>query len=104
VIARIWKGITREEDRDSYFAYLNKTGLPIAPRQGIAACGYSAARSTAKRNSHSYRSGSLGYPSKPSSARSQKVVYYPGNRKFLLELEPHVTHYEVLASPCSIGS
>jgi hypothetical protein len=28
VIARIWKGITRQEDRDAYWEYLNKTGLP----------------------------------------------------------------------------
>jgi heme-degrading monooxygenase HmoA len=28
VIARIWKGITRQQDRDSYLEYLNKTGLP----------------------------------------------------------------------------
>jgi hypothetical protein len=29
----------------------------------------------------------------------EKAVYYPEDRKFLLELEAHVTHYEVLVSP-----
>ena len=28
----------------------------------------------------------------------EKAVYYPEDKKFLLELEPRVTHYEVLQS------
>jgi hypothetical protein len=27
MIARIWRGVTREADKDTYFAYLQKTGL-----------------------------------------------------------------------------
>ena len=29
----------------------------------------------------------------------EKAVYYPEDRKFLIELDPHVTHWEVLAAP-----
>ena len=29
----------------------------------------------------------------------EKAKYYPEDAGFLLELEPHVTHYEVVASP-----
>jgi heme-degrading monooxygenase HmoA len=29
----------------------------------------------------------------------ENAVYYPEDKKFLLELEPHVAHYEVLAQP-----
>jgi hypothetical protein len=29
----------------------------------------------------------------------QKAVYYPEDEKFLLKLNPHVVHYEVLVSP-----
>jgi len=28
----------------------------------------------------------------------EKAVYYPKDKKFLLELDPNVTHYEVLQS------
>jgi len=28
MIARIWRGITKESDKDRYFDYLNKTGVP----------------------------------------------------------------------------
>ena len=31
----------------------------------------------------------------------EKAVYYPEDQNFLLELEPHVAHYELLAQ---IGS
>lgn len=29
----------------------------------------------------------------------EKAKYYPEDEKFLLELEPNVTHYEVLVQP-----
>ena len=29
----------------------------------------------------------------------EKAVYYPEDSKFLLELEPNVTHYEILEQP-----
>ena len=29
----------------------------------------------------------------------EKAVYYPEDNKFLLELEPNVTHYEILTQP-----
>ncbi|MGA8904462.1 MAG: hypothetical protein WB661_05570 [Candidatus Bathyarchaeia archaeon] len=28
----------------------------------------------------------------------EKAVYYPEDKKFLLELEPNVVHYKILAS------
>ena len=45
MIARIWRGATREADKDTYFEYLQKTGLKeyaVHPRQsgcvGFTAC------------------------------------------------------------------
>ena len=29
----------------------------------------------------------------------EKAVYYPKDKEFLLELEPHVVHYEVVVAP-----
>lgn len=31
----------------------------------------------------------------------EKAVYYPEDRKFLFQMEPHVAHYEVLSQPRS---
>jgi heme-degrading monooxygenase HmoA len=39
MIARIWRGVTREADKDTYFEYLQKTGLKeyasIPGNQGV---------------------------------------------------------------------
>lgn len=32
----------------------------------------------------------------------EKAKYYPEDAAFLLEFEPHVTHYEVLVKPAQI--
>jgi len=29
----------------------------------------------------------------------EKAVYYPKDKEFLLELDPHVLHYEVVVAP-----
>jgi heme-degrading monooxygenase HmoA len=101
MIARSWRGITREADKDTYFAYLQKTGLPDYAntkgnrgvwvlrrvRDGIAEFllislwdSYDAIRAFAGPD-------------------FEKAVYYPEDTKFLLELEPNVSHYEVLSAP-----
>jgi len=101
MIARTWRGLTREADKDAYFEYLQKTGLPAYAetkgnrgvwvlrrvRDGLAEfllislwdC-YESIRAFAGRD-------------------FEKAVYYPEDRKFLLELEPNVSHYEVLRGP-----
>ena len=39
IIARIWRGVTRESDKDTYFEYLQQTGLKeyasIPSNQGV---------------------------------------------------------------------
>ncbi len=101
MIARMWTGRTRAADKDTYFDYLNKTGLPdygaTKGNRGVWVLrrvqkdiaeftlislwdSYEAIRAFA-------------------GAEYEKAVYYPEDKKFLLELDPHVTHYEVLAGP-----
>jgi len=100
MIARTWRGITREADKDTYFEYLQKTGLPDYAntkgnrgvwvlrrvRDGVAEFllislwdSYDAIRAFAGPD-------------------FEKAVYYPEDKKFLLELEPNVSHYEVLSA------
>jgi heme-degrading monooxygenase HmoA len=104
MIARIWRGVTREADKDIYYDYLQKTGLPdyraTKGNLGVTVLcrvydgkaefvlttyweSYEAIRAFAGRD-------------------YEKAVYYPEDRKFLLELDPQVKHYEVLVGPDTV--
>jgi heme-degrading monooxygenase HmoA len=98
VIARIWRGLTRESDKDTYFEYLQKTGLPdyksIPGNKGVLVL----------RRVHDGRAEftlislweSYDAIKAFAGADYENAVYYPEDKRFLLELDPHVTHYEVL--------
>ena len=101
MIARTWHGMTDASKADEYLDYLNKTGV------------------------HEYRAtqGNLGvyvlrriegnvahfllltlWESEEAIKRfagpdMEVAKYYPEDEQFLLELEPTVTHYEVMAKP-----
>jgi heme-degrading monooxygenase HmoA len=98
MIARIWRGVTRLPDKDTYYDYLLKTGLAeykeTKGNRGLRVLrrvyddkvefllitlwdSWDAIKSFAGQD-------------------YEKAVYYPEDKNFLLELEPHVTHYEVL--------
>jgi heme-degrading monooxygenase HmoA len=101
MIARIWRGITREADKDTYFEYLQKTGLKeyasIPGNQGVWVL----------RRVHDGKSeftlislwDSWDAIKAFAGPEYENAVYYPEDKKFLLELDPHVTHYEVMARP-----
>jgi heme-degrading monooxygenase HmoA len=98
MIARIWTGFVREADRDVYYDYLKKTGLEeygsIPGNRGIQVLrrvrdgkceftlitlwdSYDAIRAFAGDD-------------------FEKAKYYDQDKNYLLELDPHVKHYEVL--------
>lgn len=101
MIARIWHGVTAAAKADQYLDYLNKTGLP----------GYRATEGN--RGVYLLRrvEGDLAHfltltfwDSKEAITEFagediEKARYYPEDAAFLIELEPMVTHYEVLVSP-----
>ena len=98
MIACIWRGATRLADEYIYYDYLLKTVLP----------------------EYKYTTGNRGvrvlrrvYDDKVefllitlwdswnaikafAGEDYEKAVYYPEDEKFLLQLDPHVLHYEVL--------
>ena len=101
MIARIWKGITRQQDRDTYLDYLNKTGLPdYQSTQGNRGV-FVLCRVFDDKAEFTLISLWESWDSIKNFAgpECEKAVYYPEDRKLLLELEPHVIHYEVLAAP-----
>jgi heme-degrading monooxygenase HmoA len=101
MIARIWRGFTREADKDSYFDYLQKTGLKdyasIPGNQGI----WVLRRVQGGKAEFTLISLWESWDAIKAFAGPdyENAVYYPEDKKFLLELEPQVTHYEVLSSP-----
>lgn len=98
LIARLWRGLTPADKADEYREYLNRTG--------VAACRRTAGnrgvevfrRIEAGRAEFLFVSywESLEAIRRFAGPEPERAVYYPEDRAFLLELEPNVTHYEVV--------
>jgi len=101
MIARIWRGFTREADKDIYYEYLQKTGLKdyasIPGNQGV----WVLRRVRDGKAEFTLISLWESWDAIREFAGSdyEKAVYYPEDKKFLLEMQPHVDHYEVLSPP-----
>jgi heme-degrading monooxygenase HmoA len=98
VIARVWTGRVREEQADAYLAYLKETGVEHCRRtpgnRGVSiqrriADGVAEFVFTSRWDSWDAIRAFAG-------ADAERAVYYPEDRAFLLELDPHVRHFEVL--------
>lgn len=101
MIARIWKGVTREADKDEYFEYLQKTGLKeyasVPGNQGV----WTLRRVADGRAEFTLISLWSSWAAIKAFAGDdlEKAVFYPEDEKFLLEKGPRVSHYEVLGHP-----
>ena len=98
MIARIWRGTVRESDQDSYYAYLQQTGLKeYADTPGNR--GVYTLRQVANGQCEFLL---LTLWDSWDAIRAfagpdyEKAVYYPEDEKFLLSLDLHVTHYELM--------
>jgi heme-degrading monooxygenase HmoA len=101
MIARIWRGATREADRDTYFEYLQKTGLKeyksIPGNRGV----WVLQRVYGGKSEFTLISlwDSCDGIKAFAGPDPENAVFYPDDDKFLLERGPGVTHYEVLSCP-----
>ena len=101
MIGRIWRGVTRERDKDIYFEYLQKTGIKeyasVPGNKGVWVL------RQVKDGKAEFTLLTLWESWEAIKAFAgpdyEKAVYYPEDDKFLLELDPYVSHYEVLSSP-----
>ena len=101
MIGRIWRGVTRERDKDIYFEYLQKTGIKeyasVPGNKGVWVL------RQVKDGKAEFTLLTLWESWEAIKAFAgpdyEKAVYYPEDEKFLLELDPYVSHYEVLSSP-----
>jgi heme-degrading monooxygenase HmoA len=101
MIARQWIGETLESDADTYGKYLEETGVKESRatkgNQGVWLL----------RRVHDGRAEFVvvslwdSFESIKAFAgpEYEKAVYYPEDKKFLLKLNPRVTHFEVLVGP-----
>jgi heme-degrading monooxygenase HmoA len=99
MIARIWRGVTREADKDTYFEYLQKTGLKeyasIPGNQGV----WVLRRVDDGKSEFTLISLWDSWDAIKAFAGPdpEKAVFYSEDEKFLVERGPRVTHYEVLS-------
>jgi len=99
MIARIWHGVTLAERAEEYTEYLYRTGVrecrATPGNRGV----YVLRRIQNDRAEFTFVSlwESFDAVRRFAGEDYEKAHYYPEDRDFLVELEPFVDHYEVLA-------
>jgi heme-degrading monooxygenase HmoA len=97
MIARYWRGATKAQDHDAYLQYLHRTGVTdILKTEGNRGV-HLLHRVTGDQAEFLFISLWDSFDSIRSFAglRIETAVYYPEDRKYLLELTPEVIHYEL---------
>ncbi len=98
LIARLWHGAVPDAKGDAYAAYLRRTGMAEC-RATSGNLGVEVLRRSARGETHFLF---ISYWESLDAIRSfagddvERAHYYPEDGEYLLELEPTVTHYEVL--------
>ena len=98
MIARIWRGLTRDSQAEEYFEYLKATGIKeyreIQGNQGVFVLrNITAGQAEFLLITHWESWDAI---RRFAGDEVNKAVYYPEDQKFLLALEPEVAHYKVL--------
>lgn len=99
MIARVWHGITTEALADEYQVYILATGFP-GLKSTPGNLGVMIFRRTENGKVHFVLTSfweSFDAISKFAGADIEKAKYYPADEKYLVELEPKVVHYEIVA-------
>jgi len=101
MIARVWHGVTPASKGDAYMEYLEESGLK-AYRSTPGNRGVYVLRRVEGGKADFVLISlweSMEAVRKFAGPDVERAVYYPRDRDFLLEFEPKVAHYEVLARP-----
>lgn len=97
MIARIWRGLTADDQADEYLAYLRLTGLKEY-RETPGNRGVFVLRRTQGQRCEVVLVSlweSMEAIRRFAGNSPETAKYYPEDRRFLLEMEPNVRHYEV---------
>jgi heme-degrading monooxygenase HmoA len=101
MIARTWHGVTDASKANEYLDYLKQTGVPEY-QETKGNRGVYVLRRLDRDRAHFLLLTlweSEDAIKRFAGSEIEKAKYYPEDEKFLLELEPTVTHYEVLVKP-----
>ena len=101
MIARLWHGAVPSRRSDAYLRYLEETGGPDS-RATPGNRGVYILRRVEGETAHFLFVSlwdSVDAIAAFAGADIEKAYYYPEDAEYLLELEPTVTHYEVVAKP-----
>jgi heme-degrading monooxygenase HmoA len=96
MLARIWHGVTPAEKADEYLDYLNQTGIP----DYLATPGNQGAFVLRRMDGERAHFLTISLWDSLESIKHfagedyERARYYAEDRKFLLEFEPTVQHYE----------
>jgi len=99
MIERVWHGTTSEAVADSYLEYIRQTGFP-GLKSTPGNLGVLVLRHAKNGKVHFLVVSfweSFEAISQFSRLNIEKARYYPDDEKYLLEMEPEVMHYEVIA-------
>jgi heme-degrading monooxygenase HmoA len=101
MIARTWHGVVQGARADAYADYLQRTGVPdLQATPGNR--GVYVLRRAEGDDAHFLL---ISLWDSLESIRAfagddiERARYYPEDHEFLVELEPRVTHYEVISAP-----
>lgn len=96
MITRIWHGITRAKDADSYLNYIQETGL----KDYLSTPGNISAKILRRKVNEVCHFMTISEWEDLESIQKfagndyEKAKYYPEDEKYLLEFEEKVNHYE----------
>jgi len=101
MIARTWHGVTQVSKADEYLDYLKRTGVAEYKKTQGNRGVYVLQRVDGDQAHFLLLTlwESEDAIKRFAGSEIEKAKYYPEDEKFLLELEPNVTHYEVLVQP-----
>ncbi len=98
MIARVWSGRTRAEDAEVYLRYVERTGV----KDQLRAPGNRGTWLLQRRHGDEVELQVLSLWESEAAieafagVETDKAVYYPEDERFLLEMSPGVTHYEIV--------
>ena len=98
MIARVWHGVVPQDKAEEYLDYVNRTGVPgLSSTPGNL--GVMVFRRVEQGKVHFVLTSfwqSYEAISEFAGPDIKLARYYPDDDKYLIELEPEVTHYEVV--------
>lgn len=101
MIARTWHGIVPASRADEYVEYLKKTGIPEYKATPGNLGVFMLRRIEGDKAQFLLLTlwDSEEAIKRFAGSDMEKAKYYPADMDFLLELEPNVTHFEVIETP-----